>query len=371
MAQIDNIVRRKRLRFPIGKIVSYIVFIAWFLITVLPLIWMGYSSFKSNEELNLDVFALPHDLFDNYNDEYIVVKDQLNIPYDFDRRVDKRPRLILESATIGWSKRMLVYFPLKSELSPSVANRKPGESVYVRELPPHIQAQIGWLTIWYNYIQAFNRGGMATKFLNSVIYSTCGAGLIVMLGLMMGFGLSKLKFPKLSKFISALVGLGYLLAINSVIIPLYLMISSIGLNDTHIGVILVYTAFGLPVSVLLSTQFIRGLPDSLVESAFIDGASTMRTFFQIILPMSIPVAATVGILQFLGIWNEFILVLIVASSEATKSLPVGVYSFAGLTSSQLGWQLAAMIMALLPAMIFYFIFNKRIAQGVVGGAIKG
>ena len=86
--------------------------------------------------------------------------------------------------------------------------------------------------------------------------------------------------------------------------------------------------------------------------------------------MSMPVAMTVGIINALGIWNEFLLVLVLASSEFTKSLPVGVFSFTSLTGTQLGWQLAALVIAILPAMIVYFAFNNRIAKGSIAGAIK-
>lgn len=188
---------------------------------------------------------------------------------------------------------------------------------------------------------------------------------------MIGFALSKMPFKKLSAVVTALIGLGYLISINSVIIPLFLMLSAVHLTDTHLGIILVYTAFGLPLSVLLSTQFVRGLPNSLIESAYIDGASTLRTFISIILPMTTPVIITIGIISALGIWNEFLLVLVLASSEFTKSLPVGVYSFSSLTSTQLGWQLAALVLATAPAMAVYFAFQRRLTEGVVGGAIKG
>jgi len=87
--------------------------------------------------------------------------------------------------------------------------------------------------------------------------------------------------------------------------------------------------------------------------------------------MTIPVIITISIVNALGIWNEFLLVLVLASSEATKSLPVGVFSFSSLTSQQLGWQLAALVIAVVPAMAVYFAFSKQLTQGVVGGAVKG
>ena len=192
-----------------------------------------------------------------------------------------------------------------------------------------------------------------------------------MLGLMVGFGTTKFPFPKISGIILAVIGFGYLISQHQLIIPLFLMFSKLGLTDTRIGIILAYTAFGLPVSVLLCSQYMRGLPSSLIESARMDGATTFRTFISIMVPMCKPVVVTVGILSALGIWNEFLMVLVLASTEATKSLPVGVFSFSSLTGTQLGWQLAALVVATLPTMIIYFIFQKQLTKGVVGGAVKG
>ncbi len=355
----------------LGKTISYIVFISWALITILPLVWMLYSSLKSNEELTRDIYALPHDLIFNYDDEYIVIEPSLNLIYPYDPDTDTRERLIIESTTISPTRRLMVHFLLKEQLPPEIAQLEAGDTLRLSQLPSSIRRRISWKTFWFNYTSAFNRGGLAFKFVNSIIYATVSTFFIVLFGTMIGFALSKMPFKKLSAAVTALIGLGYLISINSVIIPLFLMLSAVHLTDTHLGIILVYTAFGLPLSVLLSTQFIRGLPNSLIESAYIDGASTLRTFISIILPMTTPVIITIGIISALGIWNEFLLVLVLASSEFTKSLPVGVYSFSSLTSTQLGWQLAALVLATAPAMAVYFAFQRRLTEGVVGGAIKG
>lgn len=354
-----------------GNILSYFVFITWTLITILPLFWMTYSSLKSNEELTRNIYAFPHDLFDNYNDEYIVIPPQLNVIPDYDPDVDKRERLIIESTSISPTRRLMVYFLVKEDLPEDIANLKVGETLVLSQLPTKIWRKLNWSTMWFNYTSAFIRGGLGLKFINSIIYASVSTFAIVIFGLMMSFALSKMQFKKISKVIMALIGLGYLISINSVIIPLFLMLSSVHLTDTHIGIILVYTAFGFPLAVMLASQFMKGLPDSLVESAYIDGASVFKTFLAIILPMSTPVIITISIMSALGIWNEFLLVLVLASSEFTKSLPVGVYSFSSLTSTQLGWQLAALVIATAPAMLVYFMFNKRLTLGVVGGAIKG
>ncbi|MBB6481693.1 carbohydrate ABC transporter permease [Spirochaeta isovalerica] len=354
----------------VGKIVSYVVFVSWTLITIVPLIWMSYSSLKSNEELTRDIYAFPYELFDNMDDEYTVIRPDLNTIRDYDPKVDKRERICIESNTIAPGRRLMVFFLVKEDMPPEIQNLKIGDTVTVRDLPGSIRRYINRKTMRFNYESAFIRGGLAGKFANSIIYASVSTFLIILLGSMTAFAISKMQFAKLSKILMIVYGLGYLISIPSLIIPLFLMMTKVGLIDTHLGLILVYVAFGMPLAVLLSSQFMQGLPSSLVESAYIDGASVFRTFWSIILPMTTPVIITISILSALGIWNEFLLVLVLASSEFTKSLPVGVYSFSSLTGTQLGWQLAALVIATLPAMIVYFTFNQRLTNGVVAGAVK-
>jgi raffinose/stachyose/melibiose transport system permease protein len=360
-----------RSRVTIGKVLSYVIFISWTLLTVIPLFWMFYSSFKTNEELNTNSYSLPYAMLDNMNDVFVVIAPTLNLEYPFDPSVDTRPRLIIESTEMAPQRRLMVQFLLKEDLPPAIANLKPGDTVRVNQLPIRQRLTLCVATFWWNYTSAFTRGGLTLKFINSLVYTIVSTFLIVLLGLMISFGVTKLRFKKLSTFVVGAIGFGYLININSVIIPLFLMLTKVKLTDTHIGIILVYTAFGLPLAVMIASQFMKGLPDSLIESAYIDGATPFRTFLSIITPMTVPVIITVCIMSGLSIWNEFLLVLVFASSEATKSLPVGVFSFSSKTGTQMGWQLAALVIATLPVMIVYFLFQKRLAEGVAGGAVKG
>lgn len=353
-----------------AKVLSYVIFVSWTIITVVPLVWMMYSSFKTNEELNKDVYSLPHAMIDNKDDEYVVIAPQLNIQYPYDPSVDTRPRLIIESTEIAPQRRLMVQFILKSELPPALASLQPGDTLKLNQLPSNIRMRISFDTVVWNYTSAWTRGDLAMKFVNSLIYTLVSTFFVVLFGLMIGYACSKMRFKKISMIVVGAIGLGYLIDITSVIIPLFLMLNSVHLTDTHLGIILVYTAFGLPMAVLLASQFISGLPDSLIESAYIDGATPFKTFRSIIMPMTIPVIITICIMSGLGIWNEFMLVLVFASSEATKSLPVGVFSFSSRTGVQMGWQLAALVIATIPVMVVYFIFQKSLAEGVAGGAIK-
>ncbi len=377
----------------LSKPISYIVFIFWSIITVAPLVWMFYSSFKSNEELVKDIYALPHDLL-TVTDGYLdVVEPTPNMIFPSKNYLQKlgaksvkdiktvnEKLLILEAPNIGGHKKIKVNFiprskiPADFKLSDGTYLRDlmpgPGVRVSAKELPGNIRREIKWSSIWWNYTSAWRNASLGLKFVNSIIYTVASTFLVVILGLMLGYGTTKFQFKKIAAAIAALVGLGYLLDINQLLVPLFLMLTNLHLTNTHLGIVLVYTAFGLPMAVMLSSTYIKGLPYSLVESAYIDGATPFRTFISIIVPMTVPVIVTIGIMTALGIWNEFLLVLVFASSEFTKSLPVGVYSFSSKTGQQLGWQIAALIIATVPVLIVYFIFQKRLAEGVAGGAIK-
>lgn len=381
MAESENLVTTGFFGKYLSKPISYAIFILWSVATIAPLVWMAYSSFKTNEELNINIYSLPKAMFDNKNDEFVVIPPQLNIVYP-DKLTEKynftpsqydiinSKIIILESKTIAPGRRTKVHFIDREDLPEELKGLEKGDSVVLNQLPSNYQAAIHWNTIWWNYTSAWTRGTLGAKFVNSVIYTVVSTFLIVLLGLMVGYGVSKFKYAKIATIVSALIGLGYLLDINQVIIPLFLLLTNIGLTDKHLGIIIVYVAFGLPMAVMLSSQFIRGLPNSLIESAYIDGASPMRSFASIIVPMTIPVIITISIMSGLGIWNEFLLVLVMASKEATKSLPVGVYSFSSRTGIQLGWQIAALIIATLPVLVVYFAFQKNLSEGVAGGALK-
>ncbi len=377
----------------LAKPISYFVFILWTVITIAPLVWMAYSSFKTNEELTRNMYSMPYELFHAKDATFNVVKsqagDSISYPDGFLDSLGLKKKdyaginarvLILEAPNIGMNTRIKIHFfdretipaGFKTSDGRDLKTLEPGKGVQVlcSDLPKSWQNKINWETIWWNYTSAWKRGELGLKFLNSVIYTGVSTFLVVFLGLMLGYGVSKFKYKKTAAIIAALIGLGYLLDVNQVLVPLFLMMTNLKLINTHIGIILIYTAFGLPMAVMLGSTFIKGLPNSLIESAYIDGATPFRSFVSIIVPMTVPVIITIAIMTALGIWNEFLLVLVMASSDSTKSLPVGIFSFSGRQGLQLGWQIAALIIATLPILVVYFSFQDRLAEGVAGGAIK-
>ncbi len=136
-------------------------------------------------------------------------------------------------------------------------------------------------------------------------------------------------------------------------------------------VLLIYIGSGLPTAIYLSTEYIKGIPNALLEAARIDGATYFKIFRWIILPMAVPIATTVAILNITYLWNEFALINILVSKTELKSLPLGVFRFSGSLTSDYGKQFAALVIGMAPMLIFYVAFYKQITKGVTAGAVKG
>ncbi|ADK80525.1 carbohydrate ABC transporter permease [Sediminispirochaeta smaragdinae] len=220
-----------------------------------------------------------------------------------------------------------------------------------------------------NYRDAWSIGHMGIAAINSILYTGIGTFFTVLFSLAAGFALTKFNYAS-AKWYYAAFTLGLLITVNSVIAPLFIMETRMGLYDTRIGVILPYIAFGLPMAVLLATSYIRGIPDSLIEAAVIDGASYIQIFLKVIIIVSTPVMATITVLTFLRNWNEFILVFILTSGEHMRSLPVSINAFAGRLNVNYGMQFAALVIGTIPMILFYIGAHNMVIKGFGEGALK-
>ncbi len=241
-----------------------------------------------------------------------------------------------------------------------------------------------------NYPGAWKIGEFNQLVANSFIY-TIGATLgVILFATLAGFAFAKLRSKATGPIYGSFV-IGILLSIQSLMVPIFIEVSQLdrvigdflrilGLRGSgtfnlfyngRLGVLLIYIGSGLPVAIYLCTEFIKGIPDSLVEVARMDGAGYYTIFWQIILPMAVPIATTVAILTVTNIWNEFALINILVSKTELKSMPLGIYRFTGSMLSDYGKQFAALTIGLAPMLIFYIIFRKQITKGVFSGAIKG
>lgn len=222
-----------------------------------------------------------------------------------------------------------------------------------------------------NYTQAIIKGKLDIYAVNSIIYTFVSTGLVIIFSMMASFAFAKIK-NRATPFLYNSFLIGLLITIQAILIPLFIFMTRIGLRDTRFGVIIIYVAINLPLAVFLGTEFVKAIPDSIIESAQIDGASYFRIFFKIILPMCKPVMVTILIFTALACWNEFMLALVFTSSDSSRSLPVGIYSFSGPLATEYGMQFAALVIGMTPMIILYAIFHRQITRGfAAAGAIKG
>jgi raffinose/stachyose/melibiose transport system permease protein len=245
-----------------------------------------------------------------------------------------------------------------------------------------------WTTV--NYPGAWKLGEFDQLIGNSVFY-TAGATLgIIFFSILAGFAFAKIRSRATAPLYGSFV-IGILLSIQSLMVPLFIEVSQLdallggllrlaGLSrsgqvnffyDSRIGVLLIYIGSGLPVAIYLATEYIKGIPTALLEAARIDGAGYFMIFRRVILPMSIPIATTVAILNITGLWNEFALINILVSKTSLKSLPLGIFRFSGPLTSDYGKQFAALMIGMLPMLFFYVAFRRQITKGVAAGALKG
>jgi raffinose/stachyose/melibiose transport system permease protein len=220
-----------------------------------------------------------------------------------------------------------------------------------------------------NYTRAWEIGNLGLYTMNSVIYTVSATVITVFLALGAGYGFGKFGF-KITPYLYTFFVMGLLVTAHSVLVPLFILETRLGIDDTRLGVLLPYVGFGLPFLIYLATSYIRGIPDSLEEVARIDGAGYLSIFWRIIRPISSPVVATMTIFSFVNNWNEFVFVFVLTSKQQLRSLPVGVNAFAGGMSRDYGLLFAALVIATLPMILFYLFFHEQLKRGFAAGAVK-
>lgn len=220
-----------------------------------------------------------------------------------------------------------------------------------------------------NFLRTWKLGNLGRYMLNSIFYSVVATVITVYFALSTGFALTKFPY-KVNKYIYIAYVMGLLITVHAVLVPLFLLETKLHIDNTRLGVILPYVAFGLPFAVFLASAYIKNIPDSLIEAALIDGSTYLGIFHRLILPMSRPVLVTLLIFVFLGNWNEFVFVFVLTSDSALRSLPVGVNAFAGGMARDFGLLFAALVISTIPMLIFYFFFHRQITKGFAAGALK-
>ncbi|MET4635929.1 MULTISPECIES: carbohydrate ABC transporter permease [Kaistia] len=207
-------------------------------------------------------------------------------------------------------------------------------------------------------------------FRNSMIVSVSTAFIVTILSSIGGYALSRFTFR--GKFwIVGLMLLTQMFPLVMLIAPIFKMLSPLGLTNSLSGLVLVYVAFNVPFATFLMQSFFDGIPKDLEEAAMIDGATRFMAFRQIILPLTLPgMAATLGFV-FTAAWSELLFALMLISGVDASTFPVGLLSFVSKFSVDFGQMMAAGVLALIPACIFFLLIQRYLVQGLTAGAVKG
>lgn len=220
-----------------------------------------------------------------------------------------------------------------------------------------------------NYVRIFEIVPFAKIMLNSIVIAGLTTIYSLAIASFSAYAVARLYFPGKSVF------LGLVLAVSmfpqiATLSPIYLFLSKVGLTNSYHGLIIPYTTFALPLAIWNLTSFFKKIPFELEESAKMDGATIMQSFFKVILPLTIPGLFTTAILVFIAAWNEFLFSLTLNTDTAWKTIPVGIALFNGQYTMPWGEISAASVTVTIPIVLLVLVFQKRIVSGLTSGAVK-
>jgi raffinose/stachyose/melibiose transport system permease protein len=204
---------------------------------------------------------------------------------------------------------------------------------------------------------------------NSMVIAVIATGLAVALGSMAAFALSRYTFRGREGLFLLFVA-GLLFPLNTAALPLFLQLQRLGLNDNLFGVALPEAAFSLPVTIVIMRPFMRSIPGELEDAAIVDGATRIRFFLRVLVPLSRPALITVGILAFVTSWNAYLLPLVIFTSQDHYTLPLAVANFQSTYTQDTARVYAFTALSMIPALAIFVFAQRRLVGGLVG-AIRG
>lgn len=226
-----------------------------------------------------------------------------------------------------------------------------------------------------NYTRAWREAHFSAYFFNSVLVTVASVVLIVALGAMAAYALARFYHP-LGRAVFWLFLAGLMIPAQLAIIPLFFELRSLGLLNSCLGLILVYTANGLPFAIFVLAGFFRSLPRSLYEAAVIDGCGEFSAFWRVLLPLAKPGLVTVAIFQFIGVWKEYFFAFMLLGGDPggrARTLPLGLanLSITAQYRSDYGMLFAGLVLVTVPILVVYVRLQRHIVKGVAAGALKG
>lgn len=222
-----------------------------------------------------------------------------------------------------------------------------------------------------NYAKAWAASHMNVYFVNSLIVCLASVALVIAVSAPAAYAISRVDFPG-KRLLSYYFIAGMGLPIPLILIPLFVLLTQMHLAYTLQGLILVYVGVSIPFTILLLTGFFRTLPSELEDAGAIDGASEFAIFFKVMMPMAGPGIFTAAIFNFVSIWNEFLLALLIVNNDKVRTLPLGVYNIRFTMQYTADWAglFAAVVIVIIPSFLVYVLLSERIMAGLTLGASK-
>jgi raffinose/stachyose/melibiose transport system permease protein len=224
--------------------------------------------------------------------------------------------------------------------------------------------------MWENYTRAWKEANIAITLPNTIIVTASSVLGSSFLSALISYGLSRREKP-LAMVLYLLFVSGMLVPVQMIILPLFILLRTLGLFGTLFALICPYTALGLPLGVLILTPIVATLPRELSDAARVDGANEWQIFWRIILPLLRPGLASVSILNGVWMWNEFFIPLVVAFKPQSQTMPVGIVSFIGTYSTEWGLVFASVVVSTAPVIVAYLLMTRQFVAGLTAGAMKG
>lgn len=224
--------------------------------------------------------------------------------------------------------------------------------------------------IYSNYTDLFTEMNLLRNIMNSLFLAVMTVMLQLIFGSMASYIIAHFSM-KLNNKIMLYFIIGMLIPVHAIIIPISIIAKAVNGYNSFWFIIAIYVATGLPYLIFVVTGFMRSIPRELIEAAIVDGCNANQTFWKVVLPLSKPVLATMGMLSFIGAWNELILALVLLKNNATKTVSLALTLFAGERFSNYPGMCAAVIVGVLPTMVIYFMFQENIIKGMTAGSVKG
>ncbi len=220
-----------------------------------------------------------------------------------------------------------------------------------------------------NYVVAWKEANMSRYFINSILQAGTTIIILAIMASMAAYVLSRFDF-KGNKFLLLFFTVGMMVPMHTVLVPVAYIIGALNLKNNILALILIYVSFSLPFSILVMTNFMRGVNRSLEEAAVIDGATYFQVYRMVMLPLCIPALSTISIFNFLSAWNNILFPLLFINDKKLKPISLGLLNFNGERGSDYGPLMAAIVITVALPLILYLLFQEKVEGGLAAGAVK-